>query len=88
MEIATTILSSKGQVVIPLAMRRGFETGERLIILQENNSIILKKADTLKEYFKEDLEFERRTREAQESIDRGEGIEMDFDDFISEMKKW
>ena len=88
MNINITKLSSKGQVVIPREMRQGFKEGEKLIIIQENDSILLRRANSLRETFKEDLEFEKRTREAQESIDRGEGTEMEFDDFINEMKKW
>ncbi len=37
---------------------------------------------------KEDLEFARRTEEAHQRIESGDGIEMEFDDFIDEMKKW
>lgn len=37
---------------------------------------------------KEDLEFIRRTEEAWKRYDRGEFIEMDFDEFIEDMKKW
>ena len=88
MNISTTRLSSKGQIVIPREMRQGFKEGEKLIIIQENNSIILRRADSLRGAFKEDLEFEKRTREAQESIDRGEGISMDSDEFLKEMEKW
>jgi len=37
---------------------------------------------------KEDLEFAKRTEEAYKRHERGESIEMDFDEFIEEMKKW
>jgi len=37
---------------------------------------------------KEDLEFARRTEEAWKRIEEGDGVQMDFDDFIEEMKKW
>lgn len=40
------------------------------------------------EKLKEDLEFARRTEEAWKRIDKGEFIEMDFDVFLEEMKKW
>ena len=40
------------------------------------------------EKLKEDLEFSRRIRDAWNSYDRGEFKEMDFDDFIKEVKKW
>ena len=33
-------------------------------------------------------QFIKRTEEAYKRIEAGEGIEMNFDDFIEEMKKW
>ena len=88
MEINITRLSSKGQVVIPREMRRGFEEGEKLIIIQEKDSIILRKANSLQENFKEDLEFARRTEEAWKEHDKGNFIEMEGEDFLKEIEKW
>lgn len=87
-EIDITRLSSKGQIVIPNNMRKGFKEGEKLIIIKSNDKIILKKASQMDEQFKEDLEFARRTEEAYKRIESGKGITMDFDDFIKEMRKW
>lgn len=36
-------MSSKGQVVIPLDMRKDIKEGERLIVIRKDNEIILKK---------------------------------------------
>ena len=41
-----------------------------------------------KSKFQEDLEFARRTEEAYQRIEAGEGISMEFDDFTKEAKKW
>ena len=87
-EIDITRLSSKGQIVLPLGMRKGFKEGEKILLINEGNSVILKKASAMDEQFKEDLEFARRTDEARKRIEAGEGITMEFDDFIKEMKKW
>jgi len=43
MKIDTTKLSSRGQVVIPLEMRKGLKEGDRLIIIEKDDEIILKK---------------------------------------------
>ncbi|MEK6925862.1 MAG: AbrB/MazE/SpoVT family DNA-binding domain-containing protein [Nanoarchaeota archaeon] len=43
MQIDTTKMSSRGQVVIPLEMRKDIKEGERLIIIRNNDEIILKK---------------------------------------------
>ena len=81
-------MSSKGQIVIPQDMRKNMEEGEKILIIESDSGLLLKKASETDENFKEDLEFARRTEEAYKSIESGEGIRMDFDDFIEEMKKW
>jgi AbrB family looped-hinge helix DNA binding protein len=87
-QIDTTKISSKGQIVIPSNMRQGLNEGDTLLIIKDSNTILLKKADDLDEKFKEDLEFARRTEEAWERHDRGEFKTMEFNDFLKEMKKW
>lgn len=86
--INVTKMSSKGQIVIPSNMRGDLKEGDEILIIKDEDRIILKKADKLTEQMKEDLEFAKRTEEAYQRIEAGEGIKMDFDDFISEMKKW
>jgi AbrB family looped-hinge helix DNA binding protein len=86
--ISITRISSKGQVVIPLEMRENLKEGDKLVIMKNNNQIILKKVDDFSETFEEDLEFARRTEEAWKRYEKGEFKEMEFDDFIEEMKKW
>ncbi|MEK6914306.1 MAG: AbrB/MazE/SpoVT family DNA-binding domain-containing protein [Nanoarchaeota archaeon] len=87
-EIETTIISSKGQIVIPVNMRKDIKEGDKFLIIKDKSSFLLKKADDLDEKFKEDLEFCRRTEEAWQRHDRGEFKRMDFDEFIKEIKKW
>ncbi len=81
-------MSSKGQIVIPQEMRRGIKEGDKLVIIQNEGKLILKKATEIDKNFQEDLEFARRTEEAYKRHKRGEFISMDFDEFIEEMKKW
>ncbi len=44
MIIETTKMSSRGQVVIPLEMRKDIEEGEKLIVIRKDDEIILKKS--------------------------------------------
>lgn len=81
-------MSTKGQIVIPIEMRKEFAVGEKLLVLKSDNKLIIKKASEMDEQLKEDLEFARRTEEAYKEIDEGKGISMDFDDFMEEIKKW
>jgi hypothetical protein len=56
--------------------------------MSSKDQIILKKEKDFSKNIEEDLEFARRTEEAWKRIENGEGIRMDFDDFIKEMEKW
>ena len=88
MDIAITKMSSKGQVVIPAEMRENIEEGEKLVVIKNKNQIILKKATDMDKELAGDIEFARRTEEAWKRIQKGEGMRMEFDEFIEEMKKW
>lgn len=88
MEIALTTLSSKGQIVIPSEFREHMKEGDKLIIIKSNGQLLLKKATELDKNLKEDLEFARRTEEALKQYEKGEFQCMEFDEFITEMKKW
>lgn len=86
--IDITKMSSKGQVVIPQELRKDIQEGDKLVVIRNKDQIILKKADKFDKNIEQDLEFARRTEEAYKRIEAGEGIEMSFDEFIEEMKKW
>ena len=43
MIIDTTKMSSRGQVVIPLDLRKGINEGDKLIVIRKDDEIILKK---------------------------------------------
>ena len=88
MDIAITKISSKGQVVIPAEMRKDLHTGDKLLIIQSNDQLIMKKATKLEKNLKEDLEFARRTEEAWQRYEKGEFKSMDSKDFLKALKKW
>ena len=87
-EFEISRLSSKGQIVIPMSMRKDLKEGDKIIFIRDKKNLILKKASDMDEQLKEDLEFAKRTEEAYKRIEAGEGITMEFDEFIKEMKKW
>ena len=83
-----TKMSSKGQVVIPIEMRKGIKEGEKLIVIKNEKQIIIKKASDMDKNLEEDLIFAKRTEEAMKRYDKGEFKEMNFDEFIKKAKKW
>ncbi len=44
MQIDTTKMSSRGQVVIPLDMRHDIKEGDKLIVIRKDDEIIIKKS--------------------------------------------
>ena len=88
MKIDFTKMSSKGQVVIPLEMRKDIKEGEKLVIIKNGEQIIMKKASSMDKNLEEDLEFARRTEESYKRYEKGEFISLPADKFLEELKKW
>jgi AbrB family looped-hinge helix DNA binding protein len=88
MDIAITKMSSKGQVVIPAELRKGLHEGDKLLIIQNDKQLIMKKASDLDRNVAEDLKFAKKTEEALKRIEAGKGIKTGFEEFIEDMKKW
>jgi len=88
MNIAITKMSSKGQVVIPAEMRINIGIGEKMIIIQNDNQLIMKKASELDKSLKDDLMFAKRTEEAWKRYDKGEFTSSSAKDFLKELEKW
>ena len=87
MDFAITKMSSKGQVVIPKEMRKGLREGDKLLVIQDDGKLIMKKASKLSENLEEDLEFARRTEEAWKRFERGEFVSMPADKFLKKLSK-
>ena len=84
--IAIIKISSKGQIVIPQEMRDDLKEGDKLVMIKNNEQIILKKADKFSKAFKEDLEFAKRTEDAWKRYEKGKFREVNFEDFIEQIK--
>ena len=86
-EIAITKMSSKGQVVIPVEMRKDFKEGEKLAVIKDHEQIVLKKAHYLDKKLKGDLEFSRRIREAWKRYDEGKFKSASAEEFLKMLEK-
>jgi len=87
MEVALTKISSKGQIVIPAAMRGKLTEGDTLMLIQSEDQIILKKASSLDKNFKEDIEFARKTEEAWTRYKEGKFVSLPADKFLEKLSK-
>ena len=88
MDVAITKMSSKGQVVIPVEMRNNIREGEKIIIIQNKDQLIMKKASRLDENLIDDIEFAKRTEEAWKRYEKGEFKSMDSKEFLDALEKW
>lgn len=86
--IDITRISSKGQIVIPKEMRKGWEEGDKLVVIKNGDQIILKKTKDFNKNIEEDLKFANRTEEAYKRIEAGEYVSIDSENLFEEMKKW
>lgn len=79
-------MSSKGQIVIPQDMRKGMHQGDKIVIIESEGQLILKKVNKFDKQLEEDLKFAKRTEAAWKRYERGEFKTMDFDDFLKKLK--
>ncbi len=87
-EIDITKMSSKGQIVIPVEIRKHFHKGEKFIIIRDGNLIILKSIRNIDKNFEEDLEFAKRTEEAFKRYEKGEFKEVSDEKFLEMLEEW
>lgn len=87
-DIAVTKMSSKGQIVIPAETRKGFQRGDKFIVIRDGDRLILRPAKNLDKNFEEDLEFARRTEEAWKRYEAGNFHEVEGDHFLDLLEEW
>lgn len=90
MEIGTTKLSSKGQIVIPKEMRKNFKEGDNLLILEDSDCIIIKKPSSLSKTFLDDLAVAKDSDRLIEEFEKHPEKYKAFtkEEFFEEMDKW
>jgi AbrB family looped-hinge helix DNA binding protein len=90
MEIATTTVSSRGQIVIPSSMRQGLKNGEKLILFQKDDTYILKKASVLGKDFQSEFARANKLDEMISEYESGKQRtkKLSKADFKKELLKW
>ncbi len=85
-QIDITKMSSKGQVVIPQDLREGFNEGDKIVVIRNNDQIILKRADKMNKQLREDIEVAKRVEQAWKEIDEGKGKKYSVEEFKRRLK--
>lgn len=83
-------LSTKGQICIPLELRKHWKEGERFVFFldKDKNKLLIEKASNFSKKFEEDIKMAIRVEESFKRYDRGEFHSMKAEDFLEEIKKW
>ncbi|MFH0961541.1 MAG: AbrB/MazE/SpoVT family DNA-binding domain-containing protein [archaeon] len=87
-KMAMTRLSSKGQIVLPVEIRKGFSDGTEFVLIRDKDDIVIRRADKATKRLLEDLEFARRTEKAWKQITSGNYIELSEGAFKKKLRKW
>ncbi|MBS3072080.1 AbrB/MazE/SpoVT family DNA-binding domain-containing protein [Candidatus Pacearchaeota archaeon] len=87
-QIDVSKISSKGQVVIPARLRGRYKEGENIIFIDDGKNLILKKETEIDKSLREDIEFAKRTEQGWKDIEEGRSTNVEFEEFIKEIKKW
>jgi len=83
MEVTT--LSTKGQVVIPERLRRGYDIGSSFIVSKVNEMIVLKPIEGLTEEEKNEL---KELKSIWNEIDSGKADKYSEKEFFKAIKQW
>ena len=86
-DIHITKMSTKGQVVIPVDMRKNIKEGEKLVLIQNGKQVIIKKLKDMDSNFEDDLKFAKETEEALEEYNKGKLKMLSKDEFLKKMEK-
>lgn len=87
MEIELTKISSRGQVVIPLAVRKrlALKDGETLAVSTKDDIVVLKRVENPLE---DDLRTLEEIKDAWKEIEAGKYKKLSSEDFLKEISKW
>lgn len=87
MDIAITKMSSKGQIVIPSDMRGNFKEGEKLLLIQDKDQLIIKKMEQFSKTFEEDIIFAKRTEKLLKKLESKKDKKyVDFENFVEKLR--
>lgn len=80
-----TKLSTKGQVVLPEAIRRGISIGSAFLVTRKDDLIVLKKIDELSS--EEEAELEELNK-IWKDIDAGQCDSYEEEQFFEQLRSW
>lgn len=81
-------MSSKGQIVIPISMRKDLDEGEQLVIIRDGDRCILKPLADPEPALEDDIRFAERTERAYLEFEKGECTRKSDVDLLHTLSSW
>ncbi len=90
MDIEIIKISSRGQFVLPLSFRKrfGIKRGEKMILVEENGTMVLRPVRQMKESMEDEIYMMRRAAKAWAEIEKGSSKKMGMAKFLEELSAW
>ncbi|MBS3069678.1 AbrB/MazE/SpoVT family DNA-binding domain-containing protein [Candidatus Micrarchaeota archaeon] len=90
MDIELVKISSRGQFVLPLSMRKRLKIsqGERFMVVEDMGSIVLKPLKSLKNSIEEELYLMEEAAKGWKEIKKGKVTSMSKEKFLKELSEW
>lgn len=86
MEFAIAKVSTKGQIVIPSAIRDDIQCGDEFLIVKDDERIVLKNMKSLASELKDDLVFAEKVEKAWQDYDKKKFVKKSKSDFLKELQ--
>jgi AbrB family looped-hinge helix DNA binding protein len=90
MDVELVKVSSRGQFVLPLSIRKrfGISKGEKLMLIEKDGAITLKPVKQLKKDIEEEIYLMLRAEKGWNLIREGKAKKMAKNDFLKELSAW
>ncbi|MEW6328898.1 MAG: AbrB/MazE/SpoVT family DNA-binding domain-containing protein [Candidatus Micrarchaeota archaeon] len=90
MDVEIVRMSSRGQFVLPHSLRKrfGMRRGEKMIVVEENGTIVMRPVQRLKDSLEDEIYLMQRAARAWEQIEKGKARKMGKDAFLKELSAW
>jgi AbrB family looped-hinge helix DNA binding protein len=86
MEFAVARVSSKGQIVIPAALRKGIRKGDEFLLVHEDGTLFLKSMRNVAKDLRDELRFAHRIEKAWQEHDKGAFVKRPAKDFLRDLR--
>ena len=90
MDVEIVRISSRGQLVFPLSMRKKFKMGkgEKIMLVENKGTVVMRPVKDMGTDVEDEIYMMQRAASAWEEIEKGNFKRMSKDNFLAELETW